>query len=126
GLTICYDLRFPRLYRELAQAGAVALAVPSAFTVATGQAHWEVLLRARAIETGAYVFAPAQWGDHGGGRRTYGHSLIIDPWGRVLADAGEGEGRIIQAEIDPDQVREARSRIPSLSLDRSWSDGFRA
>ena len=90
GMTVCYDLRFPQLYRTLAQAGADLLANPSAFTVPTGMAHWHVLMRARAIENGCFVFAPAQWGEHAEGRRTYGHSLIVDPWGKVLADAGEG------------------------------------
>ncbi len=112
GLSICYDLRFPGLYRGLAQAGAEIITVPAAFTRNTGQAHWHVLLRARAIETGAFVVAPAMWGDHPGGRQTYGHSLIIDPWGRVLADAGEGVG-IAVADIDLDEVAKARAQIPA-------------
>jgi len=99
GLTVCYDLRFPHLYRGLAQAGAAMISIPAAFTVPTGEAHWHVLLRARAIETGAFVFAPAQCGEHAGGRRTYGHSLIVAPWGEILAEAGEAPGTII-AEID--------------------------
>jgi predicted amidohydrolase len=117
GLSTCYDVRFPYLYRALAQNGAQMLAVPSAFTVTTGQAHWEVLLRARAIETGCYVFAPAQTGTHFGGRQTYGHSLIIDPWGTVLAD-GESEPGIIIADIDMSNVAAARAKIPSLSHTR--------
>ncbi|HEY9164117.1 MAG TPA: carbon-nitrogen hydrolase family protein [Magnetovibrio sp.] len=117
GLSTCYDVRFPYLYRALAQGGAQFLAVPAAFTVPTGQAHWEVLLRARAIENGCYVFAPAQTGEHFGGRRTYGHALIIDPWGQVVADAGSEPGFVI-ADIDPAQVIEARSRVPSLTHTR--------
>ena len=105
GMTVCYDLRFPQLYRALAQAGADFLAMPSAFTVPTGKAHWHVLMRARAIENGCFVFAPAQWGEHAGGRRTYGHSLIVDPWGEVLADAGEGVG-IVSARIDLEAIAE--------------------
>ncbi len=120
GLSICYDLRFPRLYRALAQGGASYLAVPAAFMHETGKAHWHVLLRARAIETGSYVIAPCMWGDHGGGRRTYGHSLIVDPWGEVLADGGEGAG-IVLAEIDPRRVTEARAQIPALQHGRSFA-----
>ena len=120
GMTICYDLRFPYLYRALAQAGASFLAVPAAFTQKTGEAHWEVLLRARAIETGCYVFAPCQCGEHDGGRRTYGHSLIVDPWGEVLADGGEVPGFVI-AEVDPARVDEVRRMIPSLQHDRGFS-----
>jgi len=116
GLTVCYDLRFPYLYRALAKAGASFLSVPSAFTKTTGQAHWHVLLRARAIETGAYVFAPAQGGRHENGRETYGHSLIVDPWGRVVAEAGE-EPAIAMAKIDPAEVEKARARIPALTHD---------
>lgn len=119
GLSICYDVRFPHLYRQLAKAGADILAVPAAFTAVTGRAHWHVLLRARAIENGAYVIAPAQWGEHPGKRFTYGHSLIIDPWGEVLADAGEGVG-IITAEIDMDRVKNVRGKIPSLVHDREF------
>jgi deaminated glutathione amidase len=114
GLSICYDLRFPHLYRHLAQAGAHFLTVPSAFTKISGKAHWHVLMRARAIETGCFVFAPAQTGTHGK-RKTYGHALIVNPWGEVLADAGEDPGFII-ATIDPGEVAQARTRIPSLSL----------
>ncbi len=119
GITICYDMRFPHLYRHLAQAGADFLTVPSAFTRPTGRDHWHVLLRARAIETGCYVLAAAQCGVHAGGRETYGHSLIVDPWGTVLADAGEEEGLVL-AEIDPAQVLEARRRIPALEHDRPF------
>jgi predicted amidohydrolase len=117
GMTVCYDLRFPQLYRTLAQAGADFLAIPSAFTVPTGTAHWHVLIRARAIENGCFVFAPAQWGEHAEGRRTYGHSLIVDPWGEVLADAGEGVG-IVSARIEVDAIAKARRMVPSLQHDR--------
>lgn len=117
GLSTCYDVRFPYLYRALAQAGAKFLAVPAAFTVPTGRAHWEILLRARAIENGCYVFAPAQTGTHAGGRQTYGHALIIDPWGQVLEDAGHEPGFVI-ADIDPALVDEARVRVPSLKHTR--------
>jgi predicted amidohydrolase len=120
GLTVCYDLRFAYLYRALAQAGASFLTVPSAFTVPTGQAHWHTLLRARAIETGSYVFAPAQCGEHAEGRKTYGHSLIVAPWGEVLADGGEAPG-VVTADIDPAKVAEARSMIPALTHDRRFS-----
>lgn len=116
GLSICYDLRFAYLYRALAQAGACFLSVPAAFTRTTGRAHWHVLVRARAIETGSYVFAPSQYGDHGDAR-TYGHSLVVDPWGQVLADAGAGPGYAL-AEVDPQRVSDARRRIPALSHDR--------
>jgi predicted amidohydrolase len=119
GLTICYDLRFPALYRALAQAGARMLSIPSAFAVPTGQAHWHTLLRARAIETGCFVLAPAQTGTHDGGRRTYGHSLIVDPWGTVLADGGEEVG-FVTAELDLTRVDEARNAVPSLGHDRPW------
>ncbi|HEY3918335.1 MAG TPA: carbon-nitrogen hydrolase family protein [Stellaceae bacterium] len=117
GLTVCYDLRFPQLYRALAQGGADFLSVPSAFTVPTGKAHWHVLLRARAIENGCFVFAPAQCGEHAEGRRTYGHSLIVAPWGEVLAEAAEEPGFIL-AEIDPARIAEARRAVPSLRHDR--------
>ena len=119
GLTICYDLRFPQLYRALAHAGAGILTIPSAFTVTTGRAHWHVLMRARAIETGAFVIAAAQCGEHAEGRKTYGHSLIVDPWGEILAEAGEDEG-VILAEIDMAKVAQARKRIPSLDHDRDF------
>ena len=117
GMTVCYDLRFPYLYRALAQAGADFLSIPAAFTVPTGKAHWHVLQRARAIENGCFVFAPAQWGEHAEGRKTYGHSLIVDPWGEVLADAGEGVG-FVAAEIDPARIEEARRMVPALRHDR--------
>ncbi|RME34406.1 MAG: carbon-nitrogen hydrolase family protein [Gammaproteobacteria bacterium] len=120
GLTICYDLRFPLLYRALARAGATVLAVPAAFTRTTGRAHWEVLLRARAIENGCYVIAPDQCGRRPWGRETWGHSLIVDPWGEVLADAGEEPG-FVCAGIDPGRVAEVRNRIPSLQHDRPFS-----
>ncbi len=119
GMTICYDMRFPALYRQLAQAGADFLTVPSAFTVPTGQAHWHALLRARAIETGCFVLAAAQVGAHECGRKTYGHSLIISPWGEILAEASGGAG-IIVADIDPNEVAAARAKIPSLSLDQEF------
>lgn len=114
GLSVCYDLRFPALYASLAAAGAVVLSVPAAFTIPTGQAHWHVLLRARAIETGSFVVAAAQCGTHEDGRRTYGHSLIVDPWGRVLLDMGEQEDAIGFAEIDGGLVADARAAIPAL------------
>lgn len=120
GMTVCYDLRFPHLYRDLARAGAVLLSVPSAFTRPTGRAHWEVLLRARAIENGAYVFAPAQCGEHPHGRLTYGHSIIIDPWGEIVAEAGEEPGYII-ADLDMAKVAEVRRSLPSLTHDRSYA-----
>ena len=117
GMTICYDLRFPQLYRSLAHAGAEILVVPAAFTRITGKAHWHVLLRARAIETGCFVLAPAQCGEHPGGRQTFGHALIVSPWGAILADAGEQPGYIM-ASLDLDQVAEARGKVPSLTHDR--------
>jgi len=121
GLSVCYDLRFPYLYRALAQSGTDFLAIPAAFTKQTGEAHWDVLLRARAIETGCYVFAPAQTGTHVNGRQTYGHALIIDPWGEVLADAGTGEGFII-ADVDPMFIDNARGKIPCLKHSREIGD----
>jgi predicted amidohydrolase len=120
GVTICYDLRFPALYRALAEAGAIMLAIPSAFTKQTGEAqHWHVLNRARAIETGCFVFAAAQGGKHASGRETFGHSLILDPWGRILADGGTEPG-VVMAEIDPQEVAKARARIPSLEHGRRF------
>ena len=123
GLTVCYDIRFPGLYRRLAQAGAQIITVPAAFNHITGAAHWETLLRARAIETGCFLLAPAQTGfhaeRHGKGRRTHGHSLVIAPWGEVLADAGTDPG-ILLAEIDLAEVARARARVPSLSHDRPF------
>ena len=121
GLTICYDLRFPYLYRALAQKDAFMLTVPSAFTETTGKAHWHVLLRARAIENGAFVIAPAQGGLHANGRKTYGHSLIVSPWGEVLAEGGAEGPEVILAEIDPAKAVEARQRIPSLSNERPFA-----
>ena len=120
GLSICYDLRFPHLFRQLAQAGAALLAVPAAFTKVTGEAHWHVLNRARAIENGCYVAAPCQYGTLPGGAACFGHSLIIDPWGRILADGGEEEGIILQ-DIDPAEVASARRRIPALTHDRPFA-----
>jgi len=114
GMTICYDLRFPALYRTLAQAGAQILTAPAAFTRVTGEAHWHVLLRARAIETGCFVIAPAQGGKHADGRETFGHSLIISPWGEILAEADGDEPGVIWGDIDLEQVAMARARIPSL------------
>ena len=123
GLSICYDVRFPHLYRRLAQNGAFLFTVPSAFTVPTGQAHWHVLLRARAIENGAFVIAPAQGGLHANGRKTYGHSLIVSPWGEILAEAGTDPG-VIMAEIDPALSVQARARVPSLLHDRAYTGGL--
>src|SRR5690348_11922630 len=120
GMSVCYDLRFPQLYRALAQGGADFLSVPSAFTVPTGRAHWHVLMRARAIETGCFVFAPAQWGEHAEGRKTYGHSLIVAPWGEVIAEAEDGVG-FITATIDPAKIAEARRAVPSLRHDRAFT-----
>ncbi len=123
GMTICYDMRFSTLYRQLAQAGAEILTAPAAFTVPTGRAHWETLLRARAIENGCFVLAPAQVGTHDCGgitkRKTYGHSLIISPWGEVLADGGETEG-VTFADLDLNDVKKARAKIPSLQHDREF------
>jgi len=119
GLSICYDLRFPQLYRALATAGADFIAVPAAFTKQTGEAHWHVLIRARAIETGAFVLAATQGGLHENGRATYGHSLIISPWGEVLAEAGEEPG-VIFADIDLAAAAEARARIPTLKHGREF------
>jgi predicted amidohydrolase len=120
GLSVCYDLRFAYLYRALAQGGASYLSIPAAFTYTTGRAHWHVLVRARAIETGSYVFAANQGGNHAEGRRTWGHALIVNPWGEVLADSGENEG-FIAADIDPSKVAEARAMIPALKHDRKFS-----
>ncbi|MDA5093006.1 carbon-nitrogen hydrolase family protein [Aliiroseovarius sp. KMU-50] len=119
GMTICYDLRFPRLYRELAQKGAQILTVPSAFSPVTGAAHWETLLRARAIETGCYVLAPAQCGQNTEKRSTYGHSLVVAPWGEVLADGGTEPG-VTLVDLDLDDVEQARARVPSLTHDRKF------
>ena len=119
GLTVCYDLRFPALYRALAEAGATMLAIPSAFTKQTGEAHWHVLIRSRAIENGCFVFAAAQGGRHENGRDTFGHSLIVDPWGRIIAEGGTEPG-VIVAEINPAEVVNARARIPSLQHGRRF------
>ncbi|MGL4590748.1 MAG: carbon-nitrogen hydrolase family protein [Aestuariivirga sp.] len=119
GLTICYDVRFPGLYRHLAQAGAEVITVPSAFTVPTGEAHWHVLLRARAIETGSFVLAAAQAGRHESGRETYGHSLAVAPWGEVLAEAGQDPCAVV-VDLDLAQVTAARRRIPALAHDRPF------
>ena len=119
GVTICYDLRFPALYRALAEAGATMLAIPSAFTKQTGEAHWHVLMRARAIENGCFVLAAAQGGTHENGRDTFGHSLIVDPWGRILAEGGTEPG-VVMAEIDPALVTQARARMPCLQHGRRF------
>ena len=119
GLTICYDVRFPALYRALAEAGASFITVPSAFTVKTGEAHWHTLLRARAIENGCFIFAAAQAGKHESGRETYGHSLIVDPWGEILAEGGTDTG-VVLAKIDPAKVQSVRRNIPSLQHGRRF------
>jgi deaminated glutathione amidase len=119
GLSVCYDLRFPALYRALAEAGAHFLAIPSAFTRQTGEAHWHVLVRARAIETGCFVLAAAQGGKHENGRETFGHSLVVDPWGRIVAEGGVEPG-LVMAEIDPALVAEARSQVPALEHGRRF------
>ena len=118
GLTICYDVRFPYLYQKLVDMGATALTVPSAFTATTGAAHWHALLRARAIESQCYVFAPAQYGNHHGRRHSYGHSLVVDPWGEIIAEAGDEEA-VLLAQIDPDRVQKVRTELPSLQHRRS-------
>ena len=120
GMTICYDLRFPVLYRKLAQRGAYFFSVPSAFTQFTGKDHWHVLLRARAIENGCFIFAPAQCGKHPGNRKTFGHSLIVDPWGKIIAEAKNGVGYIL-ANIDTRLVVKARSMIPSLQKNAKFN-----
>jgi predicted amidohydrolase len=121
GLTICYDVRFPALYRALAESGASFLTVPSAFTVRTGEAHWHTLLRARAIENGCFVFAAAQAGTHESKRQSYGHSLIIDPWGTILAEGSATETGVFVARIDPSKVETARKTVPSLQHGRRFS-----
>lgn len=120
GMTICYDLRFPHLYRALAQQGAEFITVPASFQRQTGKVHWHTLLKARAIENAAYILAPAMCGEHPGNRQTYGHALIVDPWGEVLADGGEAPG-IISADIDPARVAKIRSMMPSLEHDRQYA-----
>ncbi len=120
GLTICYDLRFPGLFRALAQAGAQIITVPSSFQRQTGKAHWRVLLQARAIENGCYIVAPAMCGEHAGNRQTFGHSLVVNPWGEVVADGGDAPG-IVFAEIDIARVAKTRGMIPSLTHDRPYS-----
>ncbi|MEM7467406.1 MAG: carbon-nitrogen hydrolase family protein [Pseudomonadota bacterium] len=120
GLTVCYDVRFPHLYRTLAQHGADFISVPAAFTATTGEAHWHVLVRARAIETGSYLLAPGQCGQRPWGRRTYGHSLIVAPWGEILADGGTEPG-VVVADVDKTAVDEARRMIPSLQHDRDFA-----
>lgn len=120
GMTICYDLRFPQLYRTLAKAGALFLAVPSSFQRETGIHHWHALLRSRAIENLSYVFAPAMCGEHPGNRTTYGHSLIVDPWGKIIAELGDEPGVAI-AEIDPEQVMKVRGMLPSITHDRPYT-----
>jgi predicted amidohydrolase len=122
GMSVCYDLRFPHLYRTLAKAGASFLSIPAAFTYTTGQSHWHVLQRARAIETGCFVIAPAQGGKHENGRHTFGHSVIVDPWGNIVAEAGDSPA-VIVADIDPNKVAEARSRVPALTHDREFKLG---
>jgi predicted amidohydrolase len=120
GLSVCYDVRFPDLYRALARAGAALIAIPAAFTKTTGEAHWHVLVRARAIETGSYVVAAAQGGHHEDGRDTYGHSLIVDPWGKVLAEGGT-DPEVIVADIDPEESAVARRRIPALANEKPFA-----
>ena len=121
GLSVCYDLRFPQLYRALAKAGAEIITVPAAFTRPTGEAHWEILLRARAIETGAFVLAPAQGGFHEDGRGTWGRSTIVGPWGEILAKAEDDEPGVVIAELDLDAVAKARAAIPALANDRAFA-----
>jgi predicted amidohydrolase len=125
GLTICYDLRFPELYRSLAQAGAQVLLAPAAFTRTTGKAHWHLLARARAVETGSFLVAACQCGDHPSGSGAYGHSLIVNPWGEILADGGEAPG-VITAELNLEEVEEARARIPAWRTSRSYAVESRA
>ena len=121
GLTVCYDLRFPHLFRQLAKAGACMIAVPAAFTVPTGEAHWETLLRARAIETGAFVLAPAQGGTHEDGRKTWGHSLVVGPWGEVIARLDHDAPGVLHATLDLSKVEAARAAVPQLRHDREFA-----
>jgi len=120
GMTVCYDVRFPILYRVLARSGAAVMAVPAAFTRTTGEAHWHVLIRARAIETGSFIVAAAQGGSHEDGRETYGHSMIVDPWGKIVAEAGTEPG-VILADIDPAESLTMRGRVPALANERAFS-----
>jgi deaminated glutathione amidase len=120
GMSVCYDLRFPQLYRALAQSGAVYLTVPSSFQRSTGIAHWHPLLQARAIENACYVFAPAMCGEHPGKRQTFGHSLVVSPWGEIVADSGDAPG-IVYADIDPSEVARVRALLPSLQHDRAFA-----
>ena len=120
GLSVCYDLRFPQLYRLLAKAGAAYLTIPSSFQRATGKVHWHTLLKARAIENACYVFAPAMCGEHPGNRSTYGHSLVVDPWGEVVADGGEAPG-VVYADIEPAKIDKVRGMLPCLEHDRDFS-----
>jgi len=122
GLTICYDIRFPQLYRALAKAGAAMISVPAAFTVPTGEAHWETLLRARAIETGCFILAPAQGGLHEDGRRTWGRSTVVGPWGEVVAQLDHDEPGLLFAALDFDAVARARAAVPQLTHDRPFAD----
>ena len=121
GLSVCYDIRFAALYRALAKAGAEALSVPAAFTQPTGAAHWEILLRARAIETGSFVLAPAQGGQHEDGRATWGHSMVVSPWGEILAGVDHDEPAVVRASLDLEAVARARASIPSLTHDRAFA-----
>ena len=121
GLTICYDLRFPALYRALALAGAEVMTIPAAFTRPTGEAHWEVLMRARAIETGSYVLAPAQGGRHEDRRGTWGHSMVVDPWGAVIAELDHDEPGVLLADLDPEAPAKARAAIPALANARAFT-----
>jgi deaminated glutathione amidase len=120
GLSICYDLRFPYLFRDLAKAGAQIIVVPSAFTAPTGKAHWHALLRARAIETGAYILAPAQGGNHEDGRTTFGHSLVVDPWGEIFAELDHDRPDVLIAMLKLEKVAQSRQKIPSLTHDRDY------
>ncbi|AQR60317.1 amidohydrolase [Brevundimonas sp. LM2] len=121
GLTVCYDVRFPQLFRQLAKAGACLIAVPAAFTVPTGEAHWETLLRARAIETGAFILAPAQGGTHEDGRKTWGHSIVVGPWGEVIARLDDDEPGVLHATLDLAAVEAARAAVPQLRHDRDFA-----
>ncbi|CAN5364768.1 carbon-nitrogen hydrolase family protein [soil metagenome] len=121
GMTVCYDIRFPHLFRQLAKVGACMISVPAAFTVPTGQAHWETLLRARAIETGCYILAPAQGGTHEDGRKTWGHSIVVGPWGEVIASVDHDEPCVLHAKLDMSAVETARASVPQLQHDRAFA-----